>query len=165
MLKSATVNGEDAMADITFEYSDPAAMYKAVGKPYVAQEMKVLYKGEEVADTTVTVYIGVKGDTNLNGEVTADDAYEVLVYYASASVGKSASFTDGKDANLETLAYFLSDVDTEGKEGKNTDDNIIDANDAYYQLVYYASVSVNKPITWPDVIPSLKNLKGSIWAA
>ena len=107
----------------------------------------------------------MKGDTNLNGKVTADDAYEVLVYYASASVNKPAAFTDGKDANLEILAYFLSDVDTESKEGKNTDNNIIDANDAYHQLVYYASVSVNKPITWPDVIPSLKTLEGSIWAS
>ena len=47
--------------------------------------MKVLYNGEEVG--TAKVYIGIKGDTDLNGKVEATDMFYNMYYQARLGAG------------------------------------------------------------------------------
>ena len=67
-MKSATVNGESVMDDLTFGAESPKALFDKEGKAYVDTELDILYKGEKVA--TAKVYIGIKGDTDLSGKLS-----------------------------------------------------------------------------------------------
>ena len=60
-------------------------------------------------------------------------------------------------------AFFLADVDTESKAGKNDGNKLMTTEDAVYILTYTAKTAAGQEPTWPDVIPSLKSLEGSIW--
>ena len=135
---------------------------------YVKAELIVMYQGEVLEGVTPTIYIGVKGDADLNETVDTFDAYYVLQYYAA----KSAGFNDAKllndndDPMLEVLAYFLADVDTESKAGTDTAGKILDTFDAYYVLDFYASLSAgHSEVTWPEIIPSLLELEDSCWVS
>ena len=132
---------------------------------YVASDLKVLYNGEEVG--TAKVYIGIKGDTDLNGKVEATDMFYNMYYQARLGAGIKDGVTlleNNKDANLEKLSYFLTDIDTESKEGKNTADKSITPTDLFYQMYYIALQGAGyKDTTWTDVCPELKELKGSCW--
>ena len=168
-MKSATVNGESVMDDLTFGAESPKALFDKEGKAYVDTELDILYKGEKVA--TAKVYIGIKGDTDLSGKVEATDMYYSSYYIARQGAGtKSAKLLDGtdyaKDANLEKLSYFLTDIDTESKAGENSASGKIEATDLYYQAYYIALIGAgHKSTTWDNpVCPDLKNLKGSMWA-
>lgn len=155
----------DVTDQITFAYCSPKAMYDAEEAAYVAAELKAYYHGDNGTvelDDAPMVYIGVKGDTNLDTTVDADDAYQVLLYYASYSVKKTPTFTDGSDENLEKLVFFLSDVDTESIQEQNPEK--ITPDDAYYQLLYYAAYCVRCGADWAEIIPSLRELEGSVWA-
>ena len=169
LVKSATVNGESVMDDLTFGAESPKALFDSEGKAYVDTDLDILYKGEKVA--TAKVYIGVKGDTDLSGKVEATDMYYSSYYIARQGAGiKDAKLLDGtdyaKDANLEKLSFFLTDIDTESKAGENSADGKLEATDIFYQAYYVALVGAgHKSTTWDNpVCPDLKNLKGSMWA-
>lgn len=93
-----------------------------------------------------------------------DDAFDTLQYYSYNAAGRTPTLTDGKDANLEKLAYFLSDVDTESTAGKNEGNKTLSMDDAFNILQYYSYRAAGRNMAWPEVVPSLKTLKGSIWA-
>ena len=115
---------------------------------------------------TIPVYIGLKGDANLNNVVDAVDASLVLECYASVMVneipapefrinGVSIHATE----ELQTLACFLADV----TENEFSPDNFamprsertIDADDASKILSYYSEVSTGSPAnieTWNKVL-------------
>ena len=149
--------------------STPGEVYATVdqeagkGKVYFKGEVEIYYAADPektpLEDKPV-VAVAKKGDVNLSGFVDADDAYEMLVYYAAASVAKDdvAFKTVGnEDALLAKLAYYVADIDTESKLGKDDEDrenpaNIIDADDAYKTLVYYAQYSLNKNPNWADIM-------------
>lgn len=151
--------------DITFECKTPAELYEKEGKAYCVVEMTPYYNGEALADAPKPkVYIGIKGDAQLDGDVDMDDSFEVLQYYSYSAAGRFPTLTDGKDANLEKLAYFLADIDTESKLGKNEGDTALSMDDAFNILQYVSYRAAGRNMTWPDVVPSLKTLKGSIWA-
>ena len=160
----------DVLANVTFEYATPEATFEALkdeNEHYVRAELTVLYKGEVVEGVTPVVYIGVKGDADLNEIVDTFDGYYVLQYYAEKSAGFDdvTLLDDNSDPNLEKLAYFLADVDTESKEGTDTANKVLDTYDGFYILSYYASMSAGHTDTeWPDIIPSLLELEGSCWA-
>ena len=89
---------------------------------------------EEAKAVTGTVYIGVKGDTNLSGFVQADDGAAVLVYAANFGAGNEAkiyeedaqviadlSLTELEVKTMEDFVYFLADVNGESEDHGATD--------------------------------------------
>lgn len=118
----------DVTADVTLEYDSPAALFAARNTAYVAENLKATYtaeNGEVYEITGPMVYIGKKGDANLDGKVDSTDIYELMRYIAYVGAGFSdtkllETSPDAADENLSVLAYFLADADTESTEGKNT---------------------------------------------
>ncbi|MDD6269195.1 MAG: hypothetical protein PUA84_03975 [Oscillospiraceae bacterium] len=142
---------------LTPEFATPADYFNAVeGTAYVANTLGLTFTPSatmnvaENADLTVTdlptVYIGVKGDANLDGEVKIADAQLVLKYYAEMAANGTSSMND--DADLAVLAYFLADIDTESKAGADTDDAKMTIADAQAILTYYAKMAANGEASW-----------------
>ena len=173
LVESATLDGEDILNKLTFEYASPKEMYDALtgDVAYVASDLKVLYKDEATGTTTevgtAKVYIGIKGDTDLNGAVNSTDMFYSMYYQARLGAGIKEGVTlleNNTDENLEKLSYFLTDIDTESKEGKNVGDKMINSTDLFYQMYYIALKGAGyKDTTWTEVCPDLKNLQGSCW--
>ena len=130
----------------------PADVYTA---PYYKGAVDIYYVGD--ADKTAledkpTVAVAMKGDTQLDGDVDMDDAFDTLQYYSSSAAGKTVTFTDGSDELLEKLAFYVSDVDTESKAGKKTEDAEISMDDAFNILQYTSYKAAGKDVVWSDVI-------------
>jgi len=167
LIESVTLhleNGEDVTVDpataIDFEMT-PAEAYKTVtektaGKVYFDGEVGLKYKGEEEVEITDTVKVAValKGDTTLDGKVDATDLFETAYYIALQGAGKTPIFDTVKNGTaLESkLAYLASDIDTESKAGKNTEDGKLDATDMLYTSVYQAYNGAGKHIDWAEAI-------------
>ena len=121
---------------------------------------EVLPAGSELVQTSgekvsVTAYIGVKGDANLDHNVDAGDASDTLAWYALLSTGKSASdnifarnsalVTDAADI-LDHFACFLCDVTNEPNVDpdnwcKMKAQREMLADDATWILAYYSKKS------------------------
>ena len=167
LIESVTLhleNGEDVTVDpataIDFEMT-PAEAYETVtektaGKVYFDGEVGLKYKGEEDVEITDTVKVAValKGDTTLDGKVDATDLFETAYYVALQGAGKTPIFDTVKNGTaLESkLAYLASDIDTESKAGKNTEDGKLDATDMLYTAVYQAYNGAGKHIDWAEAI-------------
>ena len=154
---------------VTLDKTTPKEIFDAEGKPYCVTEVNAYFTDPTKADAepvaapvNPTVYIGVKGDANLDGIVDTKDAVTILTYYAKAAAGQ-ADVAFNEDENLNKLAFFLADVDTESKAGMNNGSELMTTQDAVNVLTFYAKKAANQEPTWPDVIPSLKSLEGSIW--
>ena len=154
---------------VTLDKTTPKEIFDAEGKPYCVTEVNAYFTDPTIADAepvaapvNPTVYIGVKGDADLNGIVDVQDAVAILTYYAkTAAAQENVAFNE--DENLNKLTYFLADVDTESKAGMNNGSELMTTQDAVNVLTFYAKKAANQDPTWPDVIPSLKSLEGSIW--
>ena len=154
---------------VTLDKTTPKEIFDAEGKAYCVTEVNAYFTDPTKADAepvaapvNPTVYIGVKGDADLNGIVDVQDAVAILTYYAkTAAAQENVAFNE--DENLNKLAYFLADVDTESKAGMNSGSELMTTQDAVNVLTFYAKKAANQEPTWPDVIPSLKSLEGSIW--
>ena len=154
---------------VTLDKTTPKEIFDAEGKPYCVTEVNAYFTDPTKADAEAvaapvnpTVYIGVKGDADLNGIVDVQDAVAILTYYAkTAAAQENVAFNE--DENLNKLTYFLADVDTESKAGMNSGSELMTTQDAVNVLTFYAKKAANQEPTWPDVIPSLKSLEGSIW--
>ena len=167
LIESVTLhleNGEDVTVDpataIDFEMT-PAEAYETVtektaGKVYFDGEVGLKYKGEEKVEITDTVKVAValKGDTTLDGKVDATDLFETAYYIALQGAGKTPIFDTVKNGTaLESkLAYLASDIDTESKAGKNTEDGKLDATDMLYTAVYQAYNGAGNYIDWAEAI-------------
>ena len=167
LIESVTLhleNGEDVTVDpataIDFEMT-PAEAYETVtektaGKVYFDGEVGLKYKGEEKVEITDTVKVAValKGDTTLDGKVDVTDLFETAYYIALQGAGKTPIFDTVKNGTaLESkLAYLASDIDTESKAGKNTEDGKLDATDMLYTSVYQAYNGAGKHIDWAEAI-------------
>ena len=130
----------------------PADVYTA---PYYKGAVDIYYIGD--ADKTAledkpTVAVAMKGDAQLDGDVDMDDAFDTLQYYSSSAAGKTVTFTDGSDELLEKLAFYVSDIDTESKAGKKTEDAEISMDDAFNILQYVSYRAAGKDVVWSDVI-------------
>ena len=154
---------------VTLDKTTPKEIFDAEGKPYCVTEVNAYFTDPTKADAepvaapvNPTVYIGVKGDADLNGIVDVQDAVAILTYYAKAAAAQE-NVAFNEDENLNKLAYFLADVDTESKAGMNSGSELMTTQDAVNVLTFYAKKAANQDPTWPDVIPSLKSLEGSIW--
>lgn len=154
---------------VTLDKTTPKEIFDAEGKPYCVTEVNAYFTDPTKADAepvaapvNPTVYIGVKGDTNLSGLVDVPDAVAVLTYTAKIAAGQEGVVFN-EDENLNKFAFFLADIDTESKEGKNDGNKLMVTEDAVYMLTYTAKTAAGQEPTWPDVVPSLKSLEGSIW--
>ncbi len=102
--------------------------------------INVLYKSYlgywGAATFEVAVTSGVQGDTDLDGEVTINDAAEVLACYAENSAGARRAVAGG-------LGTALCDVDGNG---------IAEIKDAAYILEFYARNGAGLPCTWDDIL-------------
>ncbi|MDO4156056.1 MAG: cellulose-binding protein CttA-related protein, partial [Oscillospiraceae bacterium] len=156
----------DIMDQVNFNGATPLSTY-AETPTYFVGTIQAYYNdgttNTPIDGATPTVYIGVKGDTNLSGLVQVEDAVIMLSYYARASADLSPKFVED-DELLNKFVYFLSDIDTEAKTGENVAGvNTISVEDAVSNLAYYAQQSAALDPKWPDVVPSLKSLEGSCW--
>ena len=154
---------------VTLDKTTPKEIFDAEGKPYCVTEVNAYFTDPTKADAepvaapvNPTVYIGVKGDTDLSGLVDVPDAVAVLTYTAKIAAGQEG-IVFNEDENLNKFAFFLADVDTESKADKNDGNKLMTTEDAVYILTYTAKTAAGQEPTWPDVIPSLKSLEGSIW--
>ena len=154
---------------VTLDKTTPKEIFDAEGKPYCVTEVNAYFTDPTKADAEAvaapvnpTVYIGVKGDTDLSGLVDVPDAVAVLTYTAKIAAGQEGVIFN-EDENLNKFAFFLADIDTESKEGKNDGNKLMTTEDAVYMLTYTAKTAAGQEPTWPDVVPSLKSLEGSIW--
>ena len=154
---------------VTLDKTTPKEIFDAEGKPYCVTEVNAYFTDPTKADAepvaapvNPTVYIGVKGDTDLSGLVDVPDAVAVLTYTAKIAAGQEGVVFN-EDENLNKFVFFLADVDTESKEGKNDGNKLMTTEDAVRILTYTAKTAAGQEVTWPDVIPSLKSLEGSIW--
>ena len=154
---------------VTLDKTTPKEIFDAEGKPYCVTEVNAYFTDPTKADAepvaapvNPTVYIGVKGDTDLSGLVDVPDAVAVLTYTAKIAAGQEGVVFN-EDENLNKFAFFLADIDTESKEGKDDGNKLMATEDAVYMLTYTAKTAAGQEPTWPDVVPSLKSLEGSIW--
>ena len=154
---------------VTLDKTTPKEIFDAEGKAYCVTEVNAYFTDPTTADAepvaapvNPTVYIGVKGDADLNSTVDVQDAVTILTYYAKASAGQQ-NVAFNEDENLNKFIFFLADVDTESKAGMNNGIELMSIQDGVNVLTFYAKKSANQDPTWPDVIPSLKSLEGSIW--
>ena len=154
---------------VTLDKTTPKEIFDAEGKPYCVTEVNAYFTDPTKADAepvaapvNPTVYIGVKGDTDLSGLVDIPDAVAILTYTAKIAASQE-NIVFNEDENLNKFAFFLADVDTESKEGKNDGNKLMTTEDAVRILTYTAKTAAGQEVTWPDVIPSLKSLEGSIW--
>ena len=154
---------------VTLDKTTPKEIFDAEGKPYCVTEVNAYFTDPTKADAepvaapvNPTVYIGVKGDTDLSGLVDVPDAVAVLTYTAKIAAGQEGVVFN-EDENLNKCVFFLADIDTESKEGKNDGNKLMATEDAVYMLTYTAKTAAGQEPTWPDVVPSLKSLEGSIW--
>ncbi|MCR4889726.1 MAG: hypothetical protein K5979_11205, partial [Ruminococcus sp.] len=122
-------------------------------------------KDSEGNDLTLTVYIGVKGDANLDGKVGSNDASCILVWYSNMSTGANPAETTFStselvkdDALLDEFAAFLSDVNNENDENNFSEtkgDRQLLATDATFILTMYSKASTGAEMdrdTWNEVL-------------
>ena len=142
------------MSLISFGTATPANTYKKTTENF-RYDIRVYYNGvammDEVGDPfTIKAYIGVKGDTNLDGIADAVDASLVLRYYAHMSTGKkpyevsasnAAIIKDNPSSVYEELAVFISDVQTEVPILTRKGGRVLDAVDSSRILKFYAKRS------------------------
>ena len=83
----------------------------------------------------------LKGDVNLDAEVSVEDAQLALKAYTERLAGKNTGLTDDQLRN-----------------GDVTGDGILSVEDAQYILIYYVkNVVSGTKITWDELIPAARN--------
>lgn len=122
-------------------------------------------------NVSVTAYIGVKGDADLDHIADATDASAVLVYYSAMMTGgkpeetqfSNSPLVEAPGDMLDEFAAFLCDVDAEFTPEDRVADNwknrkpmrFIDSSDASYILACYSSVMTGSEpnrATWNEVL-------------
>ncbi len=160
------VNGEDGN-----QFAGQVQLYAS--KDIVTQDgFTVAKAGDKIVDmdgkpVTATVYIGVKGDANLDMVCDAVDASIVLAWYAKGQTGQITDETTFAPASnllvkdnpeLDNLAAFLADVDNEGDENNHIftkTERSLNSTDASKILVYYSKVQTGAEpgkATWSDIV-------------
>ena len=171
--KLIEAGAEPAAIDITFGDATPATVFNKSTNKYDVQLYVngiPLTSSEELGTDeagnpiykpmTVTAYIGVKGDADLNNTVDANDASNILTYYAQKQTGvANPVLYSAEDENLEQLACFLADTDkdvySEGNWNTDKANRNLDANDASNILTFYSYVqtgSSDAKNNWDTII-------------
>ena len=123
---------------------------------------------ENYVPCTVTAYIGVKGDVNLDNVVNASDSSATLKYYAALQTGvENPVMYSAENQLLENFTCFLGDVDEDEyaennwkkTEAERNTTKSVNALDASYMLAYYTNVQTGSAADnalWDKVLPSAK---------
>lgn len=111
------------------------SVYAVYLRPYA---MDAIWNGATYYDV-LTYTAQLKGDPDNDTQITPDDAYHTLCYYAKASVGADAAFTDNSDEAREAAAFAAADVNGDG---------VVNGDDAYLILRHYAAESVGGTPDW-----------------
>ena len=164
-------DGSNEMLDITndvnfdgispatlFEQREGTSDYDGVYKGTISP----IYNGE-MLNIESTIYVGIKGDADLNGKVNIPAAISILSYFSYNAASMEHYLIDDPDENYNKLAFFLSDVDTESQEGQNSDKGRISMDDAINVLTYFSQSSADIDPQWQVIIPSITQITGSIW--
>ena len=152
----------DITAELTFGDATPANTYKAVENQFLYR-VPVYYNGavakdDNGNDLTVTAYIGLKGDTDLNNIVDGRDATATLSYYSKIStedftatntaLSPSELVSGNAESVYDDFAAFLSDVkvDDGNKMSRfaTKGERLIDGKDASSILSYFAKSSTKE---------------------
>lgn len=164
----------DILDDVDFGDNTPGNTYTEENDTF-RYDVPVSYEGEELKDAdgnavTVEVYIGLKGDTNLNNVVDGIDATLTLRYYTAliSGVGGAAvdpytltlstsALVDSPTSVYEEFAAFLSDVNSNLSDNwKMTKaDRNLDGTDATQILRYYTLVISNEEpgeVLWNTIL-------------
>ncbi|MBQ8687259.1 MAG: hypothetical protein IJ512_01770 [Ruminococcus sp.] len=133
--------------------TSPNALWMRSAQNYFIGEVEMLVGDTPIAASytdstplTQTVLIGKKGDVNLDGAVSIDDASAVLRYYAANAAGLEAALTDDPASAEETLAFFLGDIDTQSQT--KAEGGSLEIGDASDILSYYASTAAGILVSW-----------------
>ena len=132
---------------VSFNGVSPSMIYAEGGYQYLITVGITDEFGTQNIEQACSVYVGVKGDANLDGSADAIDAAIILVYAAASGAGKEAYLYSDTDAEAETFAYFLANVNSTASA-----DSPVDATDAAAILVYAAEAGSGKDITWDEVL-------------
>ncbi len=124
----------------------PTKIYKEGGFEYLLTLEISDEFGTQTFEEACSLYVGVKGDANLDGSVDAVDAAQILVYAAAAGAGTESHLYSDTDTQKEAFAHFLADVNGTAA------DSSLDATDAAAILVYAAQSGSGKDITWDEVL-------------
>ena len=117
--------------------------------------------GEPVEFGEFKIYIGVKGDVNLDNVVSAEDPQLVLTYYTEKvlAFNESALINPEKKVDPEFegedgLCFYLGNVAFRDKDGKQVDPPVLDVEDAQNILNYYTEkyVTLIDTTTWESVV-------------
>ncbi len=125
-----------------------------------------ILKNLDGSSISVTAYIGVKGDADLDMKADSSDASVALVWYAAMQTGKSAAETQfstndvlvQSDPVLDDLAAFLCDVDNENDSQNwktRKPARTIGSDDSSFILTYYGRVMTGSTAgkdTWDVVL-------------
>ena len=158
----------------------------------VWSDPKELKSSTDGGEVLANAWIGVKGDTNLDGNCNAEDASYVLIYAAKLGAGEDAQLTDIANVNVsgdggvittalglgvtradetivENFSYFLSDTNGESSthgqfdaDGKASDAANLNAIDAANQLVYAAKAGANGEANWATEVMVAELNDGSL---
>ncbi len=131
------------MSAVDFGGLTPEMIYTEDGYAYLISASITDEFGTQTIENAASVYIGEKGDANLDGMVDAIDAAAILTYAAADGAGQTAYLISETDAELETLALMLANVDASAKT---------DANDAAFILAYAALIGSGEDAEWDTLI-------------
>ena len=99
------------------------------------------------------IFIGVKGDANLDNFVDPKDATLIQKYYNAVTINEE-SYTLNDDPELDGLAFFLADVHL-GQPGKWDNPTTLDPKDATSIQKHYNFIDLNdEPWNWatPEIV-------------
>lgn len=146
--EDSPVNFNGQTPDLAYYEENTSFKYEGIQAYYrVSDEENIALKYEDGTPVTVTAYIGVKGDADLNNVVDPVDATRVLVYYSYHSMGMITQLCVNPNIpeitpELENLAALLADTDTDEYSPDNwkltKEDRILDPVDSTYILRYYS---------------------------
>ena len=160
------IDATEFLSKVTFKdvkkgASTPEDAYD-VNNTTFAYEVAVYYNDAPLKDATgkaltFTVYIGVKGDSNLDNKVDSSDATNVLAYYSELATKPKEISADtiritpdtnkfvNENPELDQLCAFLADVDRDVYDEANwktrkadTANRKIDSSDASWILAFYS---------------------------
>ena len=157
------VEFKDVPADVFADINKNGVASFASQIPVYAKEAITAADGTVVANAgdvlkridgskiSVTAYIGVKGDADLDMTADSSDASKILTWYGKMQTGADAATTQfssndvlvQSDPMLDELAAFLCDVDNENDSQNwklRKPERTIAADDASFILGYYGKV-------------------------
>lgn len=166
---------EDITDKVDFGTATPENTFK-VNQTDFTYQVQLYCNGEELKDelgkpVTATVFIGVKGDANLDNLVDATDASYILTYYAKVQTnGRNQQIKLSQDNDeLDCLAIFLSYINTDEFSSDNLcfdkTESTVNAMDSSFILTFYSYKqtiidNISNYDIWMKIVPNKMIKKG-----